>query len=224
MNHSTDRPPPGTRELLLDAAEALFAERGIQGASVRAITRQAGANLASVHYHFGSKDNLAREVFRRRLRPINAERLRLLDEIEANPARPGPEPLLEAFLAPALRLLHGASEGGRAFARLMGRTSSHPELPLHREVFEELQPVLERFVAAFERSLPHLPRRDIVWRLYFAVGTIGHTVASARLARELSDGLCDPTDADATIRRLVAFLSAGFRAPAHESSTAEVRK
>ncbi|HZF08479.1 MAG TPA: helix-turn-helix domain-containing protein, partial [Thermoanaerobaculia bacterium] len=41
----------GTRESLMDAAEALFSERGIQAASLRAITERAGANLAAVHYH-----------------------------------------------------------------------------------------------------------------------------------------------------------------------------
>ena len=54
-----------TKTSLLDAAEALFAELGIAGASMRAITARAGANLAAVHYHFGSKEGLVREVFRR---------------------------------------------------------------------------------------------------------------------------------------------------------------
>ena len=71
-----------TREALLDAAESLFAEHGVQAASLRAITQQAGANLAAVHYHFGSKEGLVRAVFSRRIGPLNEERLRRLEECE----------------------------------------------------------------------------------------------------------------------------------------------
>ena len=61
--------PTDTRESLLDAAESLFAEHGIQASSLRMITQRAGANLAAVHYHFGSKEGLVRAVFSRRLSP-----------------------------------------------------------------------------------------------------------------------------------------------------------
>jgi len=56
-----------TRDRLLEEAEPLFAERGFEATSVRDITAAAGANLAAVNYHFGGKDKLYREVFRRRL-------------------------------------------------------------------------------------------------------------------------------------------------------------
>ncbi|MGH9896848.1 MAG: helix-turn-helix domain-containing protein, partial [bacterium] len=45
---------PTERRLLL-AAERLFADRGIDAVSLRAIMAAAGTNVASVHYHFGSK-------------------------------------------------------------------------------------------------------------------------------------------------------------------------
>src|SRR5260370_41917087 len=48
----------GTRDRLLVAARTLFAQRGFAGASVRAITQRARANLGAVTYHFGSKQAL----------------------------------------------------------------------------------------------------------------------------------------------------------------------
>jgi AcrR family transcriptional regulator len=64
-----------TRADLLAAARRLFAQRGFDGTSVRAITREAGANLGAVTYHFGSKRALYAAVLEQGLRPI-AQRVR----------------------------------------------------------------------------------------------------------------------------------------------------
>ncbi len=57
-------PRPVTRDRLIDAAGAVFAERGYRGATMREIADRSGANLAAAHYHFGSKQDLYREVAR----------------------------------------------------------------------------------------------------------------------------------------------------------------
>ena len=101
-----------TKERILDAAEHLFAERGVDGASLRAVTREAHVNLAAVHYHFGSKEGLLEAVVARRIGPINQDRLKGLEELEAA-AQGAPIPvedLLRVFLAPPLRLV--ATEEG----------------------------------------------------------------------------------------------------------------
>jgi AcrR family transcriptional regulator len=54
-----------TPERLIEAAQKLFAEKGFDGASIRAITRAAGANLGAVTYHFSSKNRLRDEVVAR---------------------------------------------------------------------------------------------------------------------------------------------------------------
>ena len=53
-----------TKMKLLEAAGELFAEQGLEGTSVRQIAAKAGANVASVNYHFGSKQNLYTELMR----------------------------------------------------------------------------------------------------------------------------------------------------------------
>ncbi|HVZ13903.1 MAG TPA: helix-turn-helix domain-containing protein, partial [Bauldia sp.] len=70
-----------TKERILTAAEQLFAQRGFDGASLRQLTAAAGVNLAAVNYHFGSKDRLVEEVFRRRLDSLNAHRLAALAKV-----------------------------------------------------------------------------------------------------------------------------------------------
>jgi AcrR family transcriptional regulator len=68
-----------TKTKLLDAAERLIGEHGYAATSLRQIISEAHANLASVHYHFGSKDELLDAVVMRRAAPVNDQRLALLD-------------------------------------------------------------------------------------------------------------------------------------------------
>ena len=54
-----------TRSRILDVAEALFGEQGLDRVSIRDITRTARVNLAAIDYHFGSKEELIAAVPRR---------------------------------------------------------------------------------------------------------------------------------------------------------------
>ncbi|NIQ53600.1 MAG: TetR family transcriptional regulator, partial [Gammaproteobacteria bacterium] len=60
----------GTPAALLGAATKLFAEHGYAGTSIRMITRAAGANLAAVTYHFGTKRELYGAVLERAFQPL----------------------------------------------------------------------------------------------------------------------------------------------------------
>src|SRR5208283_5887288 len=93
-----------TKQKILDTAVRLIAEQGYAATSLRHIIAEAGVNLASVHYHFGSKEELLDAVAMRKIAPINRERLALLDEAE-RAAAGGLVPIvqfLEAFLRPAV--------------------------------------------------------------------------------------------------------------------------
>jgi AcrR family transcriptional regulator len=202
-----------TREALLDAAESLFSEHGIQAASLRAITQRAGANLAAVHYHFGSKEGLVRAVFSRRLKPLNEQRLRLLEACDFT-AGDAVEQVLNAFLTPLLRMSRETPEGVQDFARLMGRAYMEPMEEVREMLLEEIGEVVRRFTEAFGRVLPHLPSQELLWRIHFVAGTMGHTVACGRALEKHSHGLCQPSDPDQALRYMIPFLSAGLRAAA----------
>jgi len=97
----------------------LFGDQGYAATSLRHIIAEAGVNLAAIHYHYGSKEELLDEVVMRKRGPVNEARLALLDRFEAEA---GAEPLavekvLEAFLAP---VFSGADRSPQ-FVRLMGR-------------------------------------------------------------------------------------------------------
>ena len=71
-----------TKERILSAAEDLFAKSGFAGASLRQVTSAANVNLAAVNYHFGSKENLINELFKRRLDDLTGARMAALDKVK----------------------------------------------------------------------------------------------------------------------------------------------
>jgi len=102
-----------TRIKILDTAERLFGEEGYQPVSLRHITAAAGVNLAAIHYHFGSKEELLDELVMRKAVPVNAERLESLRRLReaAGPEAIAVEDLLEAFLVPAFHAADRSPSG-----------------------------------------------------------------------------------------------------------------
>ena len=201
-----------TKERLLDAAEELFAEHGYGGTSLRAVTGAAEANLAAVHYHFGGKRELFQAVFARRVHDLNAERLRLLDALEARPQPPAVEELVEALVAPAVRRAVAGEPGWARFGRLLGRiqsgTGEHFEAI--REVFRDVH---LRFFPALQRALPHLSEEELFWRVHFLLGAMLSLLVGPDRLAAMSCGLCDASDPDDATAQLTAFLAAGLQAP-----------
>src|SRR5205807_6548787 len=103
-----------TRERLLEAGERLFAERGLDGVSVRMITAAAGANTAAIHYHFGSKEALVRAILERRAAELGARRAELLDRIERDHA-PTLRDVVAALVIPPAELAADHEHGGEHY-------------------------------------------------------------------------------------------------------------
>lgn len=203
------RPESATRDSLLDAAEALFAEHGFADTSVRAITDAAEANVAAVNYHFGSKLGLVKAVLERRVGPLNAERLRRLDACETG-GEATLEDVVAAFVVPALEMVR--RDGDRAtLARLLGNVFAQANADLRPVLLELFGPVIERFVPVLRRLLPSLSAEQIYWRVHFMIGATSFTVGLGHVAHAYSDGACDPGDADTLAHELVPFIAAGLR-------------
>ncbi len=201
-----------TKHRILDAAERLFATHGFAETSLRAITAEAGVNLAAVNYHFQSKDALIQAVIARRIGPLNQARIARLDAVEA--ATPnGPlalEDVLRSFVEPTVRMIR--SEPG--FAALFARLFFEPGEVFGKIFREQIVYVKTRFHGALRRALPDIPDSEMIWRIFFAIGAMAHTVSGEQHLQCASDGQCDTSDLDAVIDRLIAFTAAGLRAPA----------
>jgi len=204
-----------TRRRILDAAETLFAEKGFEATSLRMITTEAGVNLAAVNYHFRSKDALIDAVIARRLQPINQERLAMLAEATDRAAGKPPEleEIIRAIIAPVLRLRRRDPDLGRRVGLLFARTYADPNEMVRPVFFNHMREIFRPFTEAMRRALPSLPPAELLWRMHFGVGVMAHTLAGCDHLKVISGGLCDLSDVEAVIERMVNFICAGMRAP-----------
>ncbi|MFI4975762.1 MAG: TetR/AcrR family transcriptional regulator [Caulobacterales bacterium] len=199
-----------TKALVLCAAERLFALNGFQNVSVRDITAEAGVNLASVNYHFGSKDALLFEIFRRRTAELNRERARMLHEAsDRHAGKPPVREILRALFEPPLRW--GSAESGRGVSVQFIIRARSEGTEAMREVLRTDVSHLRRFADALIAARPDLPPEEIYWRLHFALGmTHNNRFAEFDRLHVLSDGLTREGDAEKLLNRMLDFAEAGF--------------
>jgi AcrR family transcriptional regulator len=202
----------GTRDRILKTAERLFAERGFNGVSVRALASAANVNIASIGYHYHSKEGLLAEVYRRHCEPLIEERLRGLKAASglAGPARVAA--IIEAFVRPALQQVD--AEAGASFIRLRAVLSGENSDLLEKLVADNFDQSSSAFIDALCDCLPHLSRTDVCWRFHFLLGTVYYTAAGPHRIYAFSNGHCDPGNTKAVIKELVPFMTRAFQAPA----------
>ena len=200
-----------TRERILDVAEELFGDQGLDRVSIRDITRKARVNLAAINYHFGRKEDLIAAVFERRLVPVNKARLAALKAVEQAPGgkRSRLEAILGAFIRPALESCLTVPRGGTAFSKLFGRCLSEPNPEVEALLKKQFEPLMERMDAALMKALPHLSRSEIFWRMKFTFGALHHWL--------LTKDKCRPSwvkaaDVETQTQKLIAYAAAALRA------------
>jgi AcrR family transcriptional regulator len=204
-----------TKDRILDAAELLVAGQGVFGTSLRQITSEAGVNLAAVNYHFQSKDDLMLAIYRRRVQPVNEERLAMLDELESTYGNsPVPlEEVLRAFIEPVLNLSLKMAKAGIPIGGMLGRLYTEPFSESMRGLMGEMATVAKRFSKAFRKTVPLLSEQEVSWRLWFTIGIIAHTLGAADKLKWMSGGACDPENRAQVLRQMVAYAKAGWEAP-----------
>lgn len=197
------------RERILNAAEELFAQRGFEATSMRALTNAAKVNLASVNYYFGSKNKLITQVLDRGLRELNTERLKRLDALEKPPSPPTLEKILEALFLPAFQLFEDPHKA--FFLRILCRAHYESKNSARALIEKEWEPISQRFCSAMKHSLPDAPDKELYWRLHFAVGSMIHALSERQTLNTPSGSLRQPEDYQRIIERLIAFSAAGIR-------------
>jgi AcrR family transcriptional regulator len=198
-----------TKERILDAAETLFAQYGFGGTSLRQVTSQADVNIAAVNYHFGSKENLVNEVFRRRMDEMSAQRLaRLQAAVKSDPT--DLEGILAAFVQPPLAMAQDR-HGGGAFIRVIARAYAEKNDGLRRFLSEQYGHVLREFGKAISACMPGLSKEELYWRLDFLAGALTYAMADFGIIKRPA-AISELEHRERAARELIRFAAAGFKA------------
>jgi len=206
---------PGARrdtpDLILDAAEAVFADSGFDGATTRGIAEAAGVNPALIHYHFKTKEQLFEAVFARRSEEINARRRALLAAVMARGEEAGLEDIFVAFLRPTVELGRARSGQGRHYARIVVHVASGTDERSRRLTSARYDAIAHDFIEAIEKRVPGIDRKSAT-RGYLNAVAIGLSLmAPTGRARSLSQGACTD-DVDILVDDAAAFIAAGVEA------------
>lgn len=195
---------------ILDAAERLFAERGYEGASVRDIAKAAGAQIASVSFHHGSKEALFERVVERRASELSAMRLEALAAASSGNESLTLEQVLSAFLRPYLEKAGAGDPQWLAYARLVAMVSA--DVRWHTISERCFDPTAGVFIAEIARLFPHAERSTIAVSFIFSVSAMLSLSTSSWRIEALSDTAGNQRAMDRLADELVRFCDAGMRA------------
>jgi AcrR family transcriptional regulator len=167
-----------TRCLYLNAAEQLFADKGYDGSTIRAISQRASVQLGALHYYWGNKQKLFLEVINRRFSPVVEARLQRLQQLMEGPleAKRNILEILKAYYEPLIESAADDDLGVMAKLVLRIQTDAAPEAA------SALTQVAERaaipFVALLRAACGHLDEESFYWRLISVFGTMMFVVGN----------------------------------------------
>ena len=160
-----------TRERILSAAEQCFGDLGFSATTMRDITAAAGVNLASVNYHFGSKEALFHAVVDRALRVVREQRALRLEALHERDVEPSLEELIDVIIGPVLAISDPATERGRSVARLLARGLTEPASDLQEAAVDVMRGETET-IAELRLRLPGVGPDELLCRLRSMVGAV----------------------------------------------------
>ncbi|MAK62121.1 MAG: TetR family transcriptional regulator [Ponticaulis sp.] len=199
------------RELILDAAEALFSRHGYDGVTLRAIAKMADVDVALANYYFGPKRDLFEAVFMRRAKVLNSWRLEALEAVieEAQPNAPSVRCIIEAYFAPLLTRSHVHDEGWKNYYALIGYVNSSHEWG-GQLMSQQFDPLIDRFLEALKMAIPDVSEENLYWAYHCLSGALTLALAQTGRIDHLSNGLCRSDDLSGAHSHIVNFITAGF--------------
>ena len=216
LTHVVTKP---RKEKILDVAEALLAQRGLYGVSLRDIATEAGVDVALINYHFGKKMELFDAVIMRRAEVLNIDRARALEECrqKAAPGIPSVDEIINAFTRPMLNRSAEGSEHWHSYLALIAQINNNPDWggEMMNRFFD---PLVHKFLDALREALPDCKEEDLMWSYHFLSGALTLTFADTKRIDSLSGGTCKSSDFETAYEKMVPFISAGFKAMCKKNS------
>jgi AcrR family transcriptional regulator len=193
------------QDKLLDAAEALFCEKGFEGTSVRNLTTTAGCNIAAVNYHFGGKDKLYVEMFRRQMRRMFQRHRELIDTLADNPDATL-EDLVRGAITEPLKAIAN-KEKSAAVMKLLVREVLNQHVDKNEIIGDLKNEFFPLFCDAMMRFCPGLDSEPAKLCMFTLDALVVHPILFYEIYLETVPGI----KADGIIEHIVKFASAGIR-------------
>lgn len=200
-----------TRERLLDAAEVLFANDGFESVSLRAITNSANANVASVNYHFGGKENLINAVMVRHATPVNEERVRRIELLLEREVAPSVREVLEAFLSPLFDRIRSHENNEKLFGKFMGRMIGEGAKGLPEEVIPSFVATLGKVVQGLMQAMPGLTEGEAYLRLKFCFAVMGDAMMQDETFTQIAGERLSDWDFERLFEAVLNFCEGGLQ-------------
>lgn len=198
-----------TRNRILDAAEALFAQSGFDAVPVRKIMQEAETRLGLMSYYFESKEALLNAVVERRIEMLNTRRRNLL-KATLDEGDISVEKLVDCLVRPYADLIKEEGEAWRSYAKLNAHLSQSPRwASLIRKYFDS---ILTLIIDELATLYPSASRATALRAVVMAIGTILSVLAESGRMQSLSDGYVRDDDLDVILPELCRFVSGGLRA------------
>jgi AcrR family transcriptional regulator len=201
-----------TKAAIMDTAEVMMSEHGVNGVSIRAILAEAGANPAALHYHFNTREGLIVAMIARYGRDPSLRRLELIAEFDASGRSPTPQDVVNFVVDPMIELLENYGEAGRRFIRFVARLQSDRTSVHITEERKHFPEIRERMQNLLQRACPHVAKAELAIRITMMTDTMLQSLSNAEfMATEWDD---DGHEKELTLfaRRLKAFLAGGVSA------------
>lgn len=197
-----------TVDELLNVAERLFAERGVENVALTQIVAASSQrNRSALHYHFGSRDGVLTAVLNRRLGPINTCRE---DRLDGLPTPATPLQIVRATISP-LGLIDVEEPWGADYLSILAQVTYHPRLLGERTVEDEKLTGLRRTRRLLAAAAPDLPDALLALRLKWLTDSV--VFAMARWVRDTPAALRTRGAMSALIEQLAVYGAAGLTAP-----------
>jgi len=194
---------------LLDAAEKLFCERGFDQTSVRDLTNEAGCNVAAVNYHFGNKENLYKQMFKRHIEWVFDFHKQNIKKV-MSAENPTLEKLIESLVRPTLE--HSAQKQGQmSMLKLTIRESLNPQFKKEVVALETIKEFLTEIQKALLILFPQFDAEKAMLCVFSLEGTVIHPLLFGEFYHDIISSLTS----EELINHIVRFASDGIRQAAN---------
>lgn len=188
-----------TRQRLLEATRSLLAEHGEDAVTLRDITQAAGANVAAVSYHFGSKEALCRATCEQAVTQLIEEQIDGLRALEEDASL---EEMAAAWARPVIRAVSGPPGEARCLQRIVARLVADPPAELRDWMAGSIARADAELLRLLRGAMPGVPDGELRVRAECAAGIL-HFIATGNMRCDLA------TKTEEEVERLLVPVIAG---------------